>query len=140
MSAAELAEASLAGLPAEERAAQLSGAAGGGGASVPSRPSYDDYESVPVLNRMTGRVTAGGPGVLFGEDKMAEGKGLSRDYYAPILEHHMDVRALEAWLEERAATGGKGPQLPQGAWKVLKARRVAKKKEMSQKWLRDELE
>jgi hypothetical protein len=94
------------------------------------------YDSMPILNKMTGRVTSGA--ALRGEDAQAEGKGVAREYYSAQLEHHMDVRQLNAWLE--AAGERKGQPLPPKVWKELKRLRDEKKKKAQLKWLRDDLE
>lgn len=69
---------------------------------------------------------------------MAEGKGLSREYYSHQLEHYMDVRELESWLAGAAAR--KEQPLPTKVWQKLKAAREAKRKAAAMKWLRDETE
>lgn len=131
LSFAELAQAALAGLPEEERARVL---AGDSGETRPHQaPPEDAYASAPVLNRMTGRVTQAS--ALRGEDALAAGKSVSREYYSIQLDHHMDVSKLDDWIAQMQAR--KGEKMAPAVWKVLKERRLAKKKEMGTKWLRD---
>ncbi len=133
LSFAELAAASLAGLPEEERARVLAG--GSVEATAPRRTPdpADEYASAPVLNRLTGRVTSAS--ALRGEDALAATKDVSREYFSAQLAHHMDVNTLDAWLADMQAR--KHEKLPPAVWKQLKERRLEKKRKLNNAWLRD---
>ena len=129
----ELAAAALAGLPAEERVRLMSGAAPD---AVPrsSAPVRDEYDSVPVLNKMTGRLTSSSE--LHGEQALAARRGVtSTTYFDPQMTHYLDVNKLEEFLQQRKQQ--KGKPLPPAVWKQLKERREKGKMKANFGWLRD---
>ncbi len=128
---AELAAASLAGLPPDERSRVL---AGGGSGEPPRRaaPVQDEYDSAPVLNRMTGRLTSSVQ--LRGDDFLAAKLGAAPEYFSAQMDAHCDTTKLEAWLQGVAER--KHEKLPTAVWKALKERRAEKKKKVPT-WLRD---
>jgi hypothetical protein len=133
ISFAELAAASLAGLPPEERSRVLAG--GGAGEDAPRRAPaavQDDYDSAPVMNKLTGRLTSSGQ--LRGEDALAAKRGAAPEYFSAQMDYHCDTTKLEAWLLEMKAR--KHEKLPPAVIKALKERRAARKK-ANLGWLRD---
>jgi hypothetical protein len=133
ISFAELAAASLAGLPPEERSRVLAG--GGAGEDAPRRAHaavQDDYDSAPVMNKLTGRLTASGQ--LRGEDALAAKRGAAPEYFSAQMDYHCDTTKLEAWLLDMKAR--KHEKLPPAVIKALKERKAARKK-ANLGWLRD---
>ncbi len=128
----ELAAAALAGLPAEERLRVLSGAADP--EPRPRAAPREEYESVPVLNKLTGRLTSSTE--LHGEEALAARRGVtSSTYFDPQMTHYLDVNKLEEFLQRRKEE--KGKPMPPAVWKALRERREAGKKKAQQGWLRD---
>ena len=129
----ELAAAAMAGLPAEERQRMLSGAAAEAAPRRAAQPR-DEYDSVPVLNKLTGRLTSSSE--LHGEEALAARRGVtSSTYFDPQLTHYLDVNKLEEFLQRRKEL--KGKPLPPEVWKQLRDRREAKAKARANSWLRD---
>ncbi len=130
----ELAAAALAGLPPEERSRVLAG----GGADEPRRrePAAPvEYESAPVLNKLTGRLTSSTE--LRGEDALAAKRGASGaiEYFSAQMDQFCDTTKLESWLTAMKAR--KHEKLPPAVLKALKERRAAAKRKANTAWLRD---
>lgn len=129
LSFTDLAAASLAGLPPDERAAAL----------VPPKSSPKRaYDSAPILNKRTGRLTRNGEGIDAREEAAALARGANPSYFSSRLDAYCDTTKLEAWLKDVSTNKGQTMKANSLMWRALRDRKLALKKSLQkQSWLRD---